>query len=162
MRWIGLGIFCLSALLCLILTCKQNESLLELSSSDWLLMALYLVYTVPVFSWCTLGLLGLELACFSGSKDWWNVQTYDKLYADISWLGIEIPLCELYLHILKIYPCFDECSWHQIVSCVGFALGNFHCHVACDLIALASQMTSSSCICLLATLCTGAWEGWFA
>ena len=39
----------------------------------------------------------------------------------------------------------------QITSCVGFALGNFHCHVAFDLLALALQMTFSSCICLLAT-----------
>ena len=64
MRCVGLGILWRLACLHFTLTCKQKEPLPELSSSDWLQMALSLVYIAPACCWCAFGLLDLEGGCF--------------------------------------------------------------------------------------------------
>ena len=129
---------------CLILTCKQNESSLVLSSAEWSHLAFSFTYTAPSCNWHALSLLGLELASFFWKE---RLVKCPNLWQALHWyflLGTGIPLCELYLHIWNIYfICFGMHSWVQTFSCGGFVLDNFHWHVPCDLIVLASQVTSS-------------------
>ena len=70
-------------LIVLVLTCKQNESSLELSSSEWSHLALSSAYTTPACNWCALVLLGLQLAYFFWKQRLVKCPTCGKLYIDI-------------------------------------------------------------------------------
>ena len=159
MRWVGLRILWRLVCVHFTLICKQKESSLELSPSDWLQMALSLAYAAPACNWCIFGFLDLKGACFFLVTKAGKVS---KLVASFT--------LELFSRALKaFYMSWITTLWTYVFALLGtldiklllvlaLHLGIF---TAMFLIVWMSGFyrTSFSCIFLLVILCAGAWEG---